>query len=69
MLRTSIRCSPVYLRSSAQWPEYDYNFFKVNFLRANQLESDSREIYQGNPELDTGNRPQTQQMDWFLKLA
>ena len=37
--------------------------FKVNFLRANQLESCSREIYQGNPELDTGNWPQTQQLD------
>ena len=38
-------------------------FLKVNFLRANQLESDSREIYQGSPELDTGNWPQTQQLD------
>ena len=38
-------------------------FFKVNFLRANQLESGSREIYQGNPELDTGNWPQTQQLN------
>ena len=44
-------------------------FFYVNFLRANQLESCSREIYQGNPELDTSNWPQTQQLDWFLKLV
>ena len=44
-------------------------FFKVNFLRANQLEPCSREIYKGNPELDTGNWPQTQQLDWFLKLT
>ena len=38
-------------------------FLKVNFLRANQLEPCSREIYQGNSELDTGNWPQTQQLD------
>ena len=37
-------------------------FFKVNFLRANQLEPCNREIYQGNPELDTGNWPHTQQL-------
>ena len=43
--------------------------FKVNFLRANQLEPCSREIYQGNPELYTGNWSQIQQLDWFLKLA
>ena len=30
---------------------------------ANQLESCSGESYQGNPELDTGNWPQTQQLD------
>ena len=40
----------------SQCPEYDYNFFfKVNFLRVNQLEPCYREIYQGNPELDTGD--------------
>ena len=38
-------------------------FLKVNFLRANQLEPQSREIHPGNPELDTGNWPQTQQLD------
>ena len=38
-------------------------FFKVNFLRANQLEHCSREIYQGNPELNSGNQPQTQQLN------
>ena len=38
-------------------------FLKVNFLRTNQLESCSREIYQDNPELDTGNWPQTQQLN------
>ena len=54
----------------SQWPEYAYNFFlKVNFLRANQLESCSREIYQGNTELQTANWPQAQQLDWFLNLA
>ena len=37
--------------------------FKVNFLRANQLEHCSREIYQGNTGLHTGNWPQTQQLD------
>ena len=30
---------------------------------SNQLEPWSREILQGNPELDTGNWPQTQQLD------
>ena len=38
-------------------------FYKVNFLRASQLEPWSRKIHQGNPELDTGKWPQTQQMD------
>ena len=38
-------------------------FLKVNFLRANQLEPCSREIYQANPELDTTNWPETQQLD------
>ena len=37
--------------------------FLGKFLRANQLQPCSREIYQGNPELDTGNWPQTQQLD------
>ena len=37
--------------------------FKVNFLRANQLEPCSREIYQGNPELNTGNWSQIQKLD------
>ena len=38
-------------------------FSEVNFLRANQLEHWSKESHQGNPELDTGNWPQTQQLD------
>ena len=48
----------------------NYNFlFKVNFLGANQLEFQSKEVHQDNLELDTGNWPQTQQLGWFLKLA
>ena len=47
----------------------NYNFlFKVNFLGANQLEFQSKEVHQDNLELDTGNWPQTQQLGWFLKL-
>ena len=43
---------------------------KINFLRSIYSEAWSGEIHQGNPEtLDTGNWPQTQQFDWFLKLA
>ena len=38
-------------------------FFKVNFLWANQLKPWNKEIHQGNPELDTGNWPQTQKLD------
>ena len=48
----------------------NYNFlFKVNFLGANQLEFQSKEVHQDNLELDTGNWPQTQQLGWSLKLA
>ena len=37
---------------------------------ANQLKLWSGEIHQGNPEvLDISNCPETQQLDWFLKLA
>ena len=43
---------------------------KINFLRSIYSEAWRGEIHQGNPEiLDTGNWPQTQQFDWFLKLA
>ena len=43
---------------------------EINFLRSIYSEAWRGEIHQGNPEiLDTGNWPQTQQSDWFLKLA
>ena len=65
-----VRARIIYWRSEGTPPSNinsDLNmnmiFFKVNFLRANQLEPCSREIYQGKPELDTGDWPQIQHLD------